>query len=169
MIEQKREIKPLVALSGIIGGVGGWAFSQYCGFCVWIPGGMAVLIMALFVKTPIHPKWFRAAIGVIGGHVTWFIVAAATTGKWQAVILDIVLLCAGIIWLWLRPGIAPVVYLVLVELVSLASNAVVLAPTHFGDMANRAITAHIVFRALAIICLIGGFVKMRRGLSETNC
>jgi hypothetical protein len=168
MTEQKKQMKPLAVIGSVVGMIGGWTFSQYCGACIWIPGGMAFLIMLFFVKTPLHPKWFRAAISVIGGHLAWFIVACAMSGKWQAVIFDIVLLFAGIIWLWLRPGIAPVVYLGLVEVASLASNVFVLSSTHFGDMVSRAITAHIVFRVLAIICLVGGLIKMRRDLAAPD-
>jgi hypothetical protein len=75
---------------------------------------------------------------------------------------DIIILLIGIIWLWLRPGIAAVIYLGIVQLVSLAITAPKFASTHYGDAMNRALTAHTVFRVIAIVCLISGYIRMRR-------
>ena len=149
----------MLTLGGLAGAAGGWAFSDYCGACAWIPGGLAIILLVIFTKTPLRPKWFVGAIAVTGAHTVWFIIGSALSGMWGA---DIIILLIGIIWLWLRPGIAAVIYLGIVQLVSLAITAPKFASTHYGDAMNRALTAHTVFRVIAIVCLISGYIRMRR-------
>ena len=74
----------------IVGAIGGWSLSQYCGASVWIPGVAIILFLVLFTKSPIRPKYFAGAIATTAAHVTWFIVGSAIAGAWSATALDIV-------------------------------------------------------------------------------
>jgi len=162
MTEPKKAIHPFASVGGIAGAAGGWAFSQYCGACAWIPGGAAILLFLLFSKTRMRPKWFVGAITVTGAHVIWFIIGSAAVGAWAATALDIFALLAGIVWLWLRPGIAAVIFLGVVQLASLAMNVYGLTSAPVGSLTHRALTAHCIFRIIAVTCLVFGYIRFRR-------
>ena len=162
MTEPKKPAHPLASLGGIAGAAGGWAFSQYCGASVWIPGAAAILLLLLFTKTPLRPAFFVGAIATTGAHVIWFIIGSVIGGAWEALALDIIALLVGVIWLWMRPGLAAVIFLGLVQLASLAVNIVSLTAATYGDAAHRALTGHCIFRLDAIICLVVGYLRWRR-------
>jgi len=168
MTEPKKPAHPLASVGGIAGAAGGWALSQYCGASVWIPGAAAILLLLLFTKTPVRPKLFVGAIATTGAHIIWFIVGSAIIGAWAATALDIIVLLVGVIWLWLRPGLAAVVFLGLVQVASLAINVFSLTAATYGDAAHRALTAHCVFRIIAITCLIVGYIRLRRERSAVT-
>lgn len=159
-------MNPLTTVSGLAGAAGGWALSQYCGASIWIPGVAALLLLLLFTKTPIHPKWFVGAITTTGAHIIWFVIGSAITGAWATTALDIIALLVGIIWLWLLPALGAVIFLGLVQLASLAINVFALTSAPIGVPTHRALTAHCVFRLLAITCLIYGYIRMRRSRSD---
>jgi len=145
MTETKKPAHSLASIVGsIAGAAGGWASSQYCGVAVWIPGAAAILLMLLFTKTPVRPKLFVGVIATTGAHIIWFIVGSAITGAWAATALDIIVLSVGVIWLWMRPGLAAVIFLGLVQVASLASNVFLLTAATYGDAAHRALTANCV-------------------------
>ena len=81
---------------------------------------------------------------------------------WAATVLDIMLLSIGIVWLWVGPGLGAVLFVGLVQLASLASNTVSISSAPFGSPQHRALTVHCVWRLLAIVCLVFGYIKMRR-------
>ena len=116
----------------------------------------------LFTKSPIRPRYFAGAIATTAAHVTWFIVGSAIDGVWSATALDIVALTIGIVWLWVRPGLIPVLFLGLVQGASLAFNAYTISSVAFGSAPHRALAAHCVFRLIAIACLVVGYIRLRR-------
>jgi len=165
MTSPKKQSHPLATVGGLAGAAGGWALSHYCGMAAWIPGIAAILLLVLFAKTSVRPKWFTGAIAVTGAHVIWFIIGSVSTGIWAATILDIIVLSAGIVWLWLRPGIGAALFLGIVHLVSLGMNVIALTSAAVGDVTHRALTAHCAFRVIAIVCLGYGFIRMRRAVA----
>jgi hypothetical protein len=156
------EKSPLSAVWGLLGAAGGWALSQYCGPALWIPGLATLILIITFKKSPIHPNQFVAAIAVTGAHIVWFIFGSAITGQWSATIIDIIVLLAGITWLWIRPGIAPALFLGIIQIFSLAINILLLSSAPIGTQIHKALTAHCVFRILSIIFLIVGYLKLRK-------
>ena len=167
MTEPKKPAHPLASVGGIAGAAGGWAFSQYCGASVWIPGAAAILLLLLFTKTPLRPKFFVGAIATTGAHIIWFVIGSVIAGAWATTALDIIALSVGVIWLWLRPGLAAVIFLGLIQVASLAINIFSLTAATYGDAAHRALTAHCVFRLVAITCLVFGYIRLRRERSAS--
>lgn len=164
MPEPSKKSHPLASIGGIAGAIGGWTLSQYCGASIWIPGAAIILFLLLFAKSPLRPKYFAGAIATTVAHVIWFVVGSAITGMWSGTALDIIVLSVGIVWLWWRPNLPAILFLGLVQLASLVFNAYMISSTPFGSAQHRALTAHCVFRLIAIICLIVGYLRMRRQL-----
>jgi len=162
MADPKKPVHPLASVGGIVGAAGGWTLSQYTGASLWIPGITTLLLFLIFAKTLLHPKFFSGAIAVTGGHVAWFVVGSLVTNMWGATALDILLLSVGMIWLWVGPGLGAVLFLGLLQLASLAYNTVLIVSMPFGSPQHRALTVHCVWRLLAIVCLVFGYIKMRR-------
>jgi hypothetical protein len=167
MTEVKKPKGPLATVTYIVSAMMGWGLSQYSGMYLWIPGAATVLLILLFAKSPIRPKFFGGAIAVTGGHIVWFFLAAYLGNLWKIAGLDIVALSAGIAWLWVLPGLYPVIFLGSVQLISLAINAVSFVSAPFGSDANRALTIHCVFRLFAIAFLVEGYLRMRRSCQPT--
>jgi hypothetical protein len=162
MSEAKKKTNPLAPVAGLAGAAGGWALSHYCGPSIWIPGVIALLLLVVFHKTPLRPNRFAGAIATTGAHITWFIIGSAITGIWSATLLDIVLLSVAIVWLWLRPRLPAVLFLGALQVVSLALNAYSLSSAPFGSSPSRALSAHCVFRLIALACLVVGYLRLRR-------
>jgi hypothetical protein len=162
MADPKKTVHPLASVGGIAGFAGGWILSQYAGSSLWIPGITTLLLFLIFTKTPLRPKFFMGAIAVTGGHIAWFVVGSLIMNMWAATALDILLLSVGIIWLWLGPGLGAALFLGLLQLASLAYNIVSISSAPFGSPMHRALAVHCVWRLLAIVCLVFGYIKMRR-------
>lgn len=136
--------------------------SHYAGASLWIPGAATVLLLVLFTRTPLRPKYFLGAITITGGHLVWFAVAAMIGNMWAAAALDLVVPLAGILWLWLRPGLASALFLGLVQLVGLVFNAYQLGSNPVGSLPHKALTVHCIWRLLALIGIVIGYLKLRR-------
>jgi hypothetical protein len=149
-------------LAAIAGSVVAYRLSQYCGSAIMVPGVALFLLWLLFAKTPLRPKFFAGAISVTGAHVIWFIVGSVVAGVRSAAALDIVVLLLGLIWLWVRPSLGAALFLGVVQLSSLVVNAISLNSVDLGSSAHRALTAHCVFRLVAVTCLVAGYIRMRR-------
>lgn len=162
MAEPTKPSHPLASVGGIAGAAGGWALSHYAGPSLWIPGIATILLLLLFTKTPLRPKFFLGAITTTGGHVLWLLVASFMAQIWAATALDIVILSIGILWLWLRPGLAPALFLGIVQLGSLAYNAYLLTSYPVGNLMHKALTVHCIWRIIALLCLVTGCLKLRR-------
>ena len=72
----RKPTNPVGGLAGVVGAVGGWTLSRYCGASLWIPSITALLVFVVFVKTPLRPRRFAGAIAVTLGHVAWFLAAS---------------------------------------------------------------------------------------------
>ena len=162
MSEPTDKSSPMATIGSVAGAIGGWSLSQYCGASILIPGAAILLFLLLFSKGPVRPKYFLGAISTTAAHVTWFAVASALTGLWSQMALDIILLTVGILFLWTRPSLSSVVFLGLIQTASLVLNIYTISSVTFGSAPHRALTAHCIFRLLAIICLVSGYVRLRR-------
>lgn len=161
MTEPTKQPHPLATVTGLAGAAGGWALSSYAGLSLWIPMLATILLLLLFTKTPLRPAYFLGAIATTGGHVIWFLVAGFTVSIWAQIGLDVLILSAALLWLWLRPGLAPALFLGLVQLASLALNVVLLLDHPIGSVAHKALTIHCLWRSIALACLIIGYRKLR--------
>ncbi len=166
MAEPNKPTHPLVSIAGIAGAAAGWALSQYAGPSLWIPGAATILLFLLFTKTPLHPKFFLGAITMTGGHVLWLFIASIFAQVWAATALDIVILSTGIAWLWLRPALAPVLFLGVVQSASLAYNVHMLTSNPVGSFTHKALAVHCLWRLIALVCLFAGYLKLRRAATS---
>ncbi len=162
MAETKKPANPLASVSGIVGAAGGWAVSHYTGVLSWIPAIASILLLLLFTKTPLRPRFFLGAITITGGHVAWFMVGCLLANLWAEAAIDLVALSIGILWLWFKPNLGAVLFLGLIQLGSLAYNVFLLSSAAIGSVPHKALTVHCLWRLMAIAFLISGYIKMRR-------
>ena len=149
-------------LLAIMGAAAGLAVSMYVGRILWIPGTATFLLFLLFAATSFRPKFFVGAISITGGHVFRMVLASAVGNAWAATAMDIVLLSAGILWLWLRPGFGAALFLGVVQIVSLALISVMFSSFQYGSLEHKALTVDCIWRLMAIVALITGYVALRR-------
>jgi hypothetical protein len=71
MAEPTKPTHPFASVGGIAGAAGGWALSHYTGPSLWIPGAATLLLLLIFTKTPLRPKFFVGAISTTVGHVVF--------------------------------------------------------------------------------------------------
>lgn len=152
----------LNSVGGLIGAAGGWALSQYSGMSLWLPGAVTVILLLVFTKTALRPKYFVGAISVTGGHIAWFVAGSAILGNWSTAGLDIVMLLLAVVALWWKPGRVTAVILGLFQLGSLALNVFQITHAEIGSLPHRALTVHCVWRLLALVCLVFGYLKLRK-------
>lgn len=159
---EKPQHSAITLLSGLCGAAGGWALSEYSGSALWLPGGTTILLVLLFSKTRFRPKYFVGAISVTAGHVAAFLVASILLRNWWIAAPDIVLLSLGIVFLWLKPGLVSALSLGVLQLASLALNLFQLLQATVGSFEHRSLTAHCAWRLLALVCLVVGYLKLRK-------
>jgi len=162
MTEKSTSNSPLNLVGTVLGAAGGWIFSEYCGLSIWIPGAACILFLVLFAKTSLKPKYFAGAIATTSAHVAWFLIASILYNLWLAVGLDIVFLGIGVVWLWTRPGFGSALYLGIVQFLSTVFGAIVFYGAPFGSTEHRALTAHLIFRILSLICLGVGYRHLKK-------
>jgi hypothetical protein len=162
------KMSPGTLLGNVAGWAGGWALQKYTGANLWIPGGTMLVAFLVFAKTPLRPRHFMPAIAVILGHLAWFVAGAALTGSWMPASLDVIVLGAGIAWLWARPGLGPCLTLVGFEIVTLVINVVALVSVEVGSPEHRALTVHCLFRAFALAGLGFGYRTFRKSLLPSD-
>jgi uncharacterized membrane protein len=90
------------------------------------------------------------------------------TGAWSQVGLDIIVLAAGLVWLWTRPSLGPVILLGIYQLVAGVVNAIMLLNAQVASVQHKALVAHLCFRIAAVAFLIAGYVKTRKQQSEVR-
>jgi hypothetical protein len=151
----------------LLGGLGGMALSQYSGPMLWVPGISTTVLFLLFTKTPLHPPHYLGAISVVAGHIVWFLLAGLLVHNWKDVGLDVLVLGAGVVWLWVQPKPLAALLLGIVELASLAYNLFLLSSTAIGSTTHRALTVHCVWRVVAIACLVTGYRTWRTSLKPS--
>jgi hypothetical protein len=154
--------KAVSFLASVVGMTAGWGLSFYAGPVLWLPAAALLALWFLLTRATWRPRHFPGAIAVTGAHVVWFLLASAATRNWTATLPDILLLSAGIGWIWQRPGMAPALMLGLVQLWSLAYNGYLLSAHAFGSPDHKALTVHFMLRLIALIALATGWHKLRQ-------
>jgi len=167
MEKQKDAGHPLAIFGGILAAIGGWALSSYAGASLWIPGLATMALTLLFVKTPFRPKFFIGSIATTAGHVIWFAVGVWLIYAWSAVYLDIILLLVAILWLWLRPGLVAAIFLGIIQLASLLVNVSLFTEATMGSAEHKGLLVHVIWRIIALVCLVSGYITMRRQLAPS--
>jgi hypothetical protein len=164
-LQQKKPARPFLAVSGLLGGVLG----VYCGLMILIPlagGIVALLLLKHFAPPALKP--FTSAIAVIFGHMVWMLVGVMIAHMIAPVIPDLVVIVLGLLWIVLRPGLGPVIFLGIYEIICLLVNIMRIISFDFGSVGHRALTAHIALRLFALGALIAGYREFRKSQTVQN-
>jgi len=149
----------------------GLALGYYCGLMIFFPIAGALIAMALakrFAPKSFTP--FLTALGIIAGHGFWMLSSVillaimqqgSLLANFMPVSIDLVIIAVGIAWLLWRPGLGPVIFLGLYEIILLVMNALVLFTSPLGMAHPQALVLHIVLRMLALVMLIVGYCQSR--------
>jgi hypothetical protein len=155
-------------LAGQIAGAAlGIAASTYSGMNLLVPGVAAVAILFAGTKLwrPSEPHYL-GAIAVQGAHLVWLLVGTALVGAWGANLIDVIVLGAGVAWLWFRPSIWPVLLLTVFQVLALAFNTLVILQHPVGNMEHRALAVHIMLRIVAVASMWYAYAHIKRGRGD---
>jgi hypothetical protein len=164
-VTEKKTPSPGSLLGSIIGGIAGWMIAGYAKFNLWIPAGTAIVLALVFAKTSFKPRHFAGAIAITSGHLAWFVAGSALMGNWSATIFDIVVFAATLAWLWEKPGLGPALTLGIYQGLVLAWNGYSMIAQPFGSDAHRALSVHVLFRALSLAALVVGYAGWKRQMA----
>jgi hypothetical protein len=148
---QKIKLKPqdwaIALATGLLG--------AYVGAAMFIPAALGTGTWYLGNKLlkPAVPAYLMA-IAIMSGQLLWMIVGIAILGTWlPPLIIELIVFAIGIIWLWVRPSIAPVVGLTIYEAGALAINIMGILNLEMGSPEHKAMIVHILLRIAALLCL----------------
>lgn len=147
----------------ILGGLLGAALGRYVGLNILIPLVVAFLVgwVMGFVVTPIE-RPIVPAVAVQVGHLAWMLFGALLVRAFDAVLIDAVILGVGVVWLVIRPGLFPVLVLVLYQLFGLLVNGSLLLSLPIGGADHKALAVHAALRVVALVLMLSGLVGVRK-------
>lgn len=151
--------------AGVVGAIVG----LYCGLNILIPLFGSMIVFAQ-IKRVQQARWkpFLAAVAIIIGHLLWMIVGAIIVpAQAMAIVPDIIVMLAGILWLILRPGLGPVILLVVFEVLCVVINGFAILPHEFGSPIHKALVAHLALRLGTICSLIVGYLEWKKRQATT--
>jgi hypothetical protein len=153
--------KPIQIVAAVGGAVVGWAVAHYAGMYLWMMAALNGLLLIVFTKTPLRPRFFVGAITTTTSYVIGFVFVISTTHSWSTV-PDMLILIIAVAWLWFSPNLAAVAFLGVAHLVALAVHVFVLNSSVAGSSAQQEAIAQCFWRIFAIVCLVVGYVRFRR-------
>jgi hypothetical protein len=153
--------------ANIIGSVIGIALGTYSGIHLLIPlaftgiawwGGKKLLSS--------NRMAFLPAIAVQSGHFLWMCVGFLILRTVSLDLLDPLVLLIGITWLAWKPGIGPIVFLTVFQVLALGVNVYVFAETAIATTQHKALIVHMTWRVLALFLMWQARIKVRKALSN---
>ena len=143
--------------STIVATVVGIAVGVYSGTHLLIPLALTGLLWWAARKLfPDRSPGYLAAAAVQAGHLLWITVGLIVIGALTVDLLDIAILLIGVVWLLLRPGLAPVIVLTIYQALALVINLFAFLSFPIGHNLHRALLVHIIWRGLAMILMWRG-------------
>ena len=139
----------------------GLAAGVYSGIHLLIPLVLTGLAWGAARLLPDRPTDFVLAAAVQVGHLLWITVGLVVIGALTVDLVDIAILLAGSVWLFARPGLAPVVVLTVYQAVALLINVGAFLAMPIGHNLHRALLIHIIWRILALVFMWRGYHKSR--------
>ena len=94
-----------VAVAGIFGA----AVGCYCGWELVVPLALAIGVGWLLTRVPRSPVAFRIAWALVAAQALYLIADIVFGGARLPDALHILVLGAGLAWLWARPGLGPLI------------------------------------------------------------
>jgi hypothetical protein len=138
-----------------------YALMRYSAEYIIFPLAIAViggLIGWFTVKSALRPMVPAMAVQI--GHALWLLLGALLLRKLELAEIDLAIIGAGLIWLWVVPGVAPVLFLLAYQMIGVSINLCDLAVMRTGTVMHQALWAHVVLRLTAIIFLCYGAQRM---------
>ena len=152
----------------IVATVVGIAVGVYSGMHLVIPLVLTGLAWwAARALLPDHSPDYVAAAAVQAGHLLWIAVGLVVIGALTVDLVDIAILLIGVVWLVLRPGLAPVIVLTIYQALALIINLFAFLSFPIGHNLHRALLVHILWRGLALILMWRAHHKAK-GLAEAS-
>lgn len=130
------------------------AAAWYAGANALVPGlGMlSIHLLARKFKTMPRDSNYLNLIAVAGGYAIWALVGGLVARETGALV-DAGLSIGLMLWLWFRPGLWPVVFMILYASASLIANTVDFTAAKIGSQVHQALFTHILIRT-AEVCLV---------------
>lgn len=109
------------------------------------------------------------------GHLIWFVSALLiatsielpVSGILEKIIVDIIPISIGLVWLMTRPGLAPVIFLGLIQMIFTIITSFTFYETAFSPTQNKMLFINIIFRISGITMLVSGYLKYKK-INKTN-
>jgi hypothetical protein len=146
-----------------VAAVFGSAVGYYCGWLLVVPLALAFGVGWVLTKVPAAPAAFRIALALVAAQALYLTVDIVLGGEWLRDAAHILALVAGFAWLWVRPGIGPVILLGLYEVATGVLIAIAYGSAQTGSWQHKALVAQICLRGTAVLFLVSGYVKARKG------
>jgi len=148
-----------VAIVAILVGIAVGAYSR---MHLLIP--LALTGLAWWTARTLRPDRapdYVAAAAVQAGHLLWIAVGLVVIGALTVDLVDIAILLIGVVWLLLRPGLAPVIVLTIYQALALIINLFAFLSFPIGHNLHRALLVHILWRGLALLLMWRAYHKAR--------
>ncbi len=122
---------------------------------------MVVPLIGAFIAAIAAMKLFSAdrrfivpAFAVQAGHLIWFWAGVLLAGGMNsAILLDVLVLTAGLIWLVAAPGYGPIAALAAFQAFATWVNADALLAAEWASINHKALLVHLALRFLALVFL----------------
>jgi len=142
----------------VIGVIVGYVLGSYTGIYFLIP--MIGALLGGWMISKVAKETSRAmiaAFAIQAGHFFWFLFPLVLI---KQVNLDLVVILGGLIWLMTRPGLYPVIFLTIYQIVCILINLSHFILAEFGSGPHRALLMHIILRVSAVLFMIIGLRKI---------
>ena len=153
----------------VLAGGAGYAVSAYFGFVLILPILVAAAVIWYVGKkvAPVSNPRYLTAIVIQGAHLVWISLGTAFLGAWAANFLDIAILLIGLVWLWFRPSLWPIILLTVFQIFALAVNMSVVVDYPFGNAGSRSLMIHIGLRIAGLAAMWWAFFRTRKQRSNS--
>ena len=153
----------------VLAGGAGYAVSAYFGFVLILPILVAAAVIWYVGKkvAPVSNPRYLTAIVIQGAHLVWISLGTAFLGAWAANFLDIAILLIGLVWLWFRPSLWPIMLLTVFQIFALAVNMSVVVDYPFGNAGSRSLMIHIGLRIAGLAAMWWAFLRTRKPRRDT--
>ncbi len=147
---------------GLVASVVGGAVGIYSGINLVIPLAFSGAVWYLGSKL-LRPRdiAYLPAISIQAGHMLWLALGMVILGSMGANVIDLVVLGAGVAWLWIRPSLWPVVFLSIFQAIALAVNVAAIASEPVASTMHKALVVHIALRVAALFYMWRALVRAR--------
>lgn len=102
------------------------------------------------------------------GHFFWLVVGSLLVGSLASTGLDLIVYILGLGWLLIRPSQAPLIFLCVVQALSLIVNGNSFLAAQFGSLPHKALLVHILWRGASIYFMVKAISELRKGQPQAE-